>query len=170
MNAQEEIAQLRQSLEERDAEIERLNKSIDELSRERPALMNRASAAGAAMVSRFVTNDPAAQAALNKSVEAIRNPTAVLDRLYSLLKAPMECGHPLDCHDESTGDCLWCADKWACQEAEVTYREAHGIAEASLNGALAALVKDGHTEHCAHRLAHGDGECECGEDLKRRSR
>ena len=123
--------------------------------------MNKSAAAGAAMVSRLVSDDPDAQATLDKSVEAIRNPTAVLDRLYSLLKAPMECGHPLDCLDESTGDCLWCADKWADQEAEITYREAHGIAEVSLNGALAALVKDGHTEHCAHRLSHGDGECEC---------
>ena len=162
MNAQEETAQLRQSLKERDAEIERLNKRIGELARERSALMNKSAAAGAAMVSRLVSDDPDAQATLDKSVEAIRNPTAVLDRLYSLLKAPMECGHPLDCLDESTGDCLWCADKWADQEAEITYREAHGIAEVSLQGALAALVKDGHTEHCAHRLSHGDGECECG--------
>lgn len=24
------------------------------------------------------------------------------------------------------------------------------------------LVKAGHTQHCAHRLILGDGECECG--------
>jgi len=29
-------------------------------------------------------------------------------------------------------------------------------------GLLCALMNEGHTEHCAKRLAWGDGECECG--------
>lgn len=27
--------------------------------------------------------------------------------------------------------------------------------------AVAALIRDGHTEHCAARIVMGDGECEC---------
>ena len=30
-----------------------------------------------------------------------------------------------------------------------------------LDQAMAAIGRLGHTKHCAHRLAFGDGECEC---------
>lgn len=35
-------------------------------------------------------------------------------------------------------------------------------AEEAADGLLRALVNEGHTKHCARRLAWGDGECECG--------
>jgi hypothetical protein len=34
------------------------------------------------------------------------------------------------------------------------------------NCAIDALVREGHTDHCAKRLAYGDGSCECGHGLE----
>jgi len=39
--------------------------------------------------------------------------------------------------------------------------EAWKDSEARTDGALAALVRLGHTEHCARSMAWGDGSCEC---------
>jgi hypothetical protein len=38
--------------------------------------------------------------------------------------------------------------------------------ETCLDGAMTAIIRMGHTSHCAHRLAFGDGECECGLKLQ----
>lgn len=46
-------------------------------------------------------------------------------------------------------------------EPGITWDEALFIESTVARGALAAIVRLGHTEHCAHRQAHGDGECEC---------
>jgi len=46
-------------------------------------------------------------------------------------------------------------------------QEALEIEVDAKTGAMNALVREGHTEHCAARLAWGDGACECGEHERR---
>ena len=64
---------------------------------------------GAAMASRLAAEDPDAQRILVESVKAIRDPRAALARVFGAMSAPLDCGHPLDCLDDKTGVCGWCA-------------------------------------------------------------
>lgn len=69
----------------------------------------------------------------------------------------VEIGHTCpegDCPDEGC----------SAVQAEAQYRDMieHMADERTrLDAAMAAIMRLGHTAHCAHRLAFGDGECEC---------
>lgn len=51
---------------------------------------------------------------------------------------------------------------YADRSIGVTWRTAYADASTAAALALEAVVRHGHTHHCASRQAYGDGECECG--------
>lgn len=53
-------------------------------------------------------------------------------------------------------------DEAPTEDESVTPSEAAEIEQGAALDAIRAIVRLGHTDHCAKRLAWGDGECECG--------